>query len=80
MVAVRPDRDGVVVGVTGADEIQARYGPFIFKAHLPQVGSRTQPVEGGYMANAWAMVKHPNYDVCCEILDDIGKTLKIYAR
>lgn len=80
LVAVRPDRDGTVVGVTGADAIQARYGSHIFKAHLPSPGSRTQPVEGGYMANAWAMVKHPDYDACCDILDDIGRTLRVHAR
>ena len=80
LVAVRPDRDGVVADIVGADEIQAKHGSHIFKAYLPPVGARTQPVEGGYMANAWAMVKHDDYDVCCEILDDIGRTLKVCAR
>ncbi len=80
MVAVRPDRDGTVVGVTGADAIQRVHGEHIFAAHIPQPGSRTQPVEAGYMANAWAMAVHDDYDACCGILDDIGRTLKIYAR
>ena len=55
-------------------------GEHIFAAHIPQPGSRTQPVEAGYMANAWAMAVHDDYDACCGILDDIGRTLKIYAR
>lgn len=80
LVAVRPDRDGTVVGLTGADLIQERHGAHIFNAHLPRPGSRTQPVDAGYMANAWAMVAHDDYDACCGILDDIGRTLKVYAR
>ena len=80
MVAIRPDRDGIIQGYSGADEIQRRWGPAIFKAHLPPVGTPTQPVEAGYMANAWAMVAHDDYDSCCAILDDIGKTLKVWAR
>lgn len=80
MVAVRPNQDGQVIGSRGADVIQARHGRHIFKAHIPGPGSHTQPVEGGYMANAWAMVVHPDYDMCCHILDDIGRTVKIYAR
>lgn len=79
MVAIRPDRDGAIQGYSGAEEIQRRWGPAIFKAHLPPVGTPTQPVEAGYMANAWAMVVHPDYDTCCTILDDIGKTLKVWA-
>lgn len=80
MVAVRPDRDGTVVGITGADVIQQRHGAHIFAAHLPQPGTPTQPIENGYMANAWAMAVHDDYDVCCDILDDIGRTVKVWAR
>lgn len=80
LVAVRPDRDGTVVGVTGADALQARHGEHIFNAHIPQPGSRTQPIEAGYMANAWAFAVHDDYDACCAILDDIGQTLRVYAR
>jgi PPK2 family polyphosphate:nucleotide phosphotransferase len=31
-------------------------------AHLPPEGTPTQPVEAGYMANAWVRMKHPDYD------------------
>lgn len=79
MVAIRPDRDGRIRGYQGADTIQQRWGDAIFRAHLPPVGSPTQPVEAGYMANAWAMVAHDDYDACCHILDDIGRTLKVFA-
>jgi biotin carboxylase len=79
LVAIRPDRDGRIRGYAGADEIQSRWGSAIFKAHLPPVGTPTQPVEAGYMANAWAMVAHDDYDACTHILDDIGRTLRVFA-
>jgi len=62
MVALRPDRDGSILGYAGLDQIQGRYGELIIDAHLPPAGSPTQGVEAGYMANAWIRLKHPDYD------------------
>lgn len=79
MIALRPDRDGHISGYSGAEEVQARYGDCIVAARLPDVGTPTQPVEAGYMANAWLRVRHPDYDKLRHILDDIGQTLKVHA-
>lgn len=79
MIALRPDRDGRISGYSGAEEIGKRYGDCIVAAHLPDPGTRTQPVEGGYMANAWMRVRHPDYDQLRNILNDIGETLKVHA-
>ncbi len=79
MIALRPDRDGRISGYSGVDDIQARYGDCIVAARLPDVGTATQPVEAGYMANAWLRVRHPDYDQLRHILDDIGRTLKVHA-
>jgi hypothetical protein len=48
-------------------------------AHLPPPGSPTQPVEGGYMANAWMRVRHPDYDALRQIMNTIGETVKVHA-
>jgi hypothetical protein len=79
LVALRPDRDGVIRGYSGVDEAQARWGEHIFKAVLPSPGTRTQPVEAGYLANAYIFVRHPDYDTVRTILDDIGKTVRVHA-
>ena len=39
---------------------------WIIDAHLPDPGTPTQPVEAGYMANAWVRMKHPDYDTCAD--------------
>lgn len=80
MVSVRPNRDGRVVGYSGWDEVQRRYGPHIVRAHLPALGHGTQPVESGFMGNAWVWARHPDYDVCKSMLEDIGRTLKMWAE
>jgi hypothetical protein len=80
MVALRPNRDGKIVGYSGVEEIQRRYGDFILRMHLPPVGSRTQPVESGYMGNAWVWGRHPDYDLCRAMLEDVGRTLKVWAE
>ena len=53
MIALRPDRDGRITGVEGIRTIRQKYGSCIIDEHIPPVGSPTQPVEGGYWANAW---------------------------
>ena len=80
MIALRPDQDGTIVGYEGWDEIQRRYGDAILDAHMPPPGTPTQGVEGGYMANAWVRVRHPDYDGCRGILDAIGEGVKVRAR
>ena len=79
MIALRPDRDGQISGYSGVDEIHAKYDDYIVKAHLPNPGMGTQPVDAGYMANAWLRVRHPDYDTLRNILDEIGQTLKVHA-
>ena len=59
MIALRPDRDGVISHYDGLDEIQNRFGKWVIDAHLPPAGTPTQPVEAGYMANAWVRMRHP---------------------
>lgn len=80
MVALRPNRDGVIKGYTGVETIKQRYGDFILRMHLPPPGSRTQPVEAGYMANAWVWGRHPDYDLCRYMLEDVGRTIRVWAE
>lgn len=80
IIALRPDRDGHISGYSGAEDIQKRYGEWITDFHLPSEGTPTQGVEGGYMANAWIRMKHPDYDHLRNMLDDVGRTVKVYAR
>ena len=80
MVALRPDRDGRITGYSGAEELRQRYGDFILRMHLPPVGSPTQPVGSGYMGNAWVWARHPDYDLCRAMLEDVGRTLKVWAE
>ena len=80
MIALRPDRDGTISGYSGLDAVGNRYGDCIVAAHLPNPGTPTQSVDAGYMANAWMRVRHPDYDVLREILDDIGRTIQVHAH
>ena len=79
MIALRPSCDGRITGYSGLEAIQQQYGDCIVASHLPPPGSATQPVEGGYMANAWMRVRHPDYDRLREIMNTIGETVKVHA-
>ena len=80
IIALRPDRDGVIAGYDGVDAIGKAFGPNIIDVHLPPEGTPTQPVSAGYMANAWLRMAHDNYDTLREMLDTVGLTLKVHAR
>jgi carbamoylphosphate synthase large subunit len=79
IVALRPDQDGRITGYTGAEEMNQRYGEWVIDAHLPSPGTPTQPVEAGYMANAYVRMRHPDYDALRGMLDAVGQTLHAYA-
>ncbi|MFO1052168.1 MAG: ATPase [Planctomycetota bacterium] len=80
MIALRPDRDGRIARYEGIDEIRRRYAGAIVREFLPPPGSPTQGVENGYHANAWMILKHPDYDVLREMLDDVGRTVHVRAE
>jgi hypothetical protein len=79
IVALRPSQDGSISGYSGVDELQQRFGEWVIDAHLPPPGTPTQGVEAGYMANAYVRMRHPDYDTLRGMLDDVGRTLHVYA-
>lgn len=79
IIALRPDRDGRIAGYEGVQEVERAFGEWIIDAHLPPAGTPTQPVEAGYMANAWIRMKHPDYDELRRMLDAVGRTVKVRA-
>ena len=79
MIALRPDRDGSISGYEGLEEIQENFGEWIVASHLPAPGTATQPVEAGYMANAWIRIRHPDYDHLRWMMDVIGRNVQVRA-
>ena len=79
LINLRPDRDGHIVGYDGL-ELLDQLGGAVIDYHLPPPGSPTQPVEAGYMANAWVRLKHPDYDQLRRLLDRVGQAIKVRAR
>lgn len=77
IVALRPERDGRIRGYEGVDELHQRFGRWVVDAHLPPAGTPTQPIEAGFMANAWVRLRHPDYDVLRHMLDTVGRNLRV---
>jgi carbamoylphosphate synthase large subunit len=80
IIALRPDRDGRITGYEGVEAVRQAVGEWLIDFHLPPQGTPTQPVEAGYMANAWVRLKHPDYDALREMLDLVGRTLQVRAE
>jgi hypothetical protein len=80
LIALRPDCDGRIAGYEGADEMFRNYGDLVVDQHFPAPGTPTQPVEAGYMANAWMRLRHPDFDVLHGILNEIGERVQVRAH
>ncbi|HEY0190732.1 MAG TPA: ATP-grasp domain-containing protein [Kofleriaceae bacterium] len=80
IIAIRPSQDGHIAGYEGLERIGNQFGSNLIDLHLPPIGSPTQPVEAGYMANAWLRFKHESYDDLRRLLDIVGQTVKVFAR
>ena len=74
------DQDGVIAGYEGVDAMLSRYDDFVIDHHFPAPGTQTQPVDAGYMANAWVRLRHPDYDGLREVMTAIGETVKVRAK
>ncbi|MGH7725372.1 MAG: ATP-grasp domain-containing protein [Candidatus Eiseniibacteriota bacterium] len=79
LIALRPDQDGRITGYEGIEAIQRQFGTWMIDAHFPSPGTHTQPVEAGYMANAWVRMKHADYDELRRMLDLVGQTIRVHA-
>jgi formate-dependent phosphoribosylglycinamide formyltransferase (GAR transformylase) len=80
MIALRPECDGRITGYDGFDKVQSAFGKWILDYYLPPPGSGTQSVGGGYMANAWIRMRHPDYDELRRMMTVVGETVKVRAR
>ena len=80
LIALRPTQDGRITGYEGIEAIEQQFGSWVIDAHLPPPGTETQPVDAGYMANAWVRMRHPDYDELRRMLDAVGETVKVYAE
>ncbi len=80
LIALRPNRDGRISGYEGLDEIRQSFGESIIDFHFPDVGSATQAVEAGYMANAWIRMRHADYDELQKILNTVGEVVQVLAE
>jgi len=79
-VQVRPERDGVVTGYTGLDQVHKSCGRWIYEANVPRPGSRTLPMEKGWLVNTWFRLYHPDYDTLRRMMTFIGETVVAQAR
>ncbi|WP_419166204.1 ATP-grasp domain-containing protein [Candidatus Palauibacter sp.] len=77
IVTLRPESDGRIAGYEGLDRVEARFGEWVIDVHLPPPGTPTQPVEAGYMANAWVRMRHPDYDELRKMLDAVGRWVRV---
>jgi len=79
MIALRPEADGRISGYSGAEQVDREFGEWVIDTRLPPPGTPTQPVEAGYMANAYVRMRHPDYDTLRHMLDTVGRTLHVHS-
>lgn len=79
-VQIRPSQDGVITGHRGIEKAMQRCGPSIYEHELPPPGSRTKPLDKGWLVNTWFRLRHENYDTLRELMTFLGENVKSDAR
>ena len=72
IVALRPEATARSPATAASTRCSAATAQWVIDAHFPPAGHHTQPVEAGYMANAYVRMRHPDYDTLRGMLDDVG--------
>jgi formate-dependent phosphoribosylglycinamide formyltransferase (GAR transformylase) len=80
MIALRPDKDGVIDRYEGLEALQREQKGRIIDVHFPPAGTPTQPPSAGYMANAWVRLRDPDFDELRKALDWVGENVRVRAR
>ena len=80
MIALRPNRDGRISGYEGIEQVFSVLRRVDHRLALAAPRLAHRRVEGGYMANAWIRMKHPDYDQLRRMLDLVGRTIKVLAQ
>ncbi|HMB69051.1 MAG TPA: ATP-grasp domain-containing protein [bacterium] len=80
IINLRPDRDGHITGYEGLEFVKEQLSEWFIDWHLPEVGTPTQSVDAGYMANAWVRLRHPDYDELRRLLDAVGRNVQVRAE
>ena len=65
---------------TWAGAIGGLAGGVVAGGVVAYASAGTQPVAAGYMANAYVRMRHPDYDALHDMLDDVGRTIEVYAN
>jgi len=78
-VQIRPSCDGRITEHRGLDAALARVRPYLYEFDVPAPGSRTQPLEKGWLVNTWFRLRHPDYDELRELMTFLGRTVTTAA-
>lgn len=79
-IQIRPERDGRIARHEGLEQVLRVAGEHIYESSVPPPGTPTQPIEKGWLVNTWFRLRHPDYDRLRELMDFIGRTVKVRVR
>lgn len=80
LISIRPHKQGRVVGYSGLEYVNQKYGQWIFARRIPQPGDLTESIANGFTTNAWFKMRHPEEDVLKAMFEDIAKHVRMIAE
>ncbi len=78
-IQIRPDRDGRYFGHEGLEAVYRECGDAIYEKAVPERGAPTVGLEKGWLVNTWFRLRHEDYDRLREMMEYIGRTVKVRA-
>jgi biotin carboxylase len=75
----RAQGEGRIQGMTGLEGIMAQYGQHICVVDLLPIGAQRRNWKQTLRSDGMIIFRHPDFATCCEIGDQIGMRLQMYA-
>lgn len=75
----RAQGEGRIQRIEGLERLMSDFGQHICHIDLLPIGARRRDWKQTLRSDGMVIVRHPNYETTCEILDQIGIRLQMYA-
>lgn len=75
----RAQGKGRITRITGLESILNRFGEYIVHVDLLPVGAERRNWIQTLLSDGYVVVRHPDWQACCDIADAVGMDLQMYA-
>jgi hypothetical protein len=75
----RAQGKGRITQITGLESVLNRFGEYVVHVDLLPIGAERRNWIQTLLSDGYVVVRHPDWQACCDIADAVGTDLQLYA-